>query len=674
MKKLFFLFLIVSISILETHAQTLTGKVTDTDSALTPLFQATVLQMKNGKTVSTYKTYFDGTYQIKVSKGQTYQLKFSYPGKADTSVSITVDKKGMLSNGTLFISLQKDGLRLSGFVMDQAQDIPIQDAYIILRNVMTRKEIKYITGSDGAYNLRMDYETNYTVRIDKLSPGILNRYSDTSFIISTIGFNKPAEYRMDIKLRPASGYTIPRPEYDPTADPDNKNIKPVIMVVGRKDSLQKRNPESQIIRNKDVKEPMMPNDGQKHIKVDIKTNQANDSISKSKIVEDSTAIKAEVQKKEVIAKRMHVLDSVMTIANQRTHVKPDIRKPDRSAHHRDSIRAQKALLAEKIKSIQADRQQAEQDSQLIVAEAKNKEILAARKHIRDSVALLERQTLQAKKEKQKEKEKESKEPEKQTHEKETEDKKQAELPQKEKSANTEPEVKKVKNTRDQSVTYQTGHHVAGKKPQPEKDPAAIKKTAPAPEPKVINDQAKKDTILTPAKKENKPIANPPAEQPKKVQQPEIQTKKEQPKEVQAKEITEDQLRTAASKVKVKNKERDNFDANTKMSIIQFEKNSSKIVPSAWHDMESLVKKMKDAPELKVELYGLASLDEDHPNKLSEARVRILAGLISESGIETARIHINNIGTYRSRSGCAKGQECTEDQHKLDRVVMYTVVK
>ena len=673
LKKLLYLFLVASLCIQLAKAQTLTGKVTDSDSALTPLFQATVIQMQNGKTVGTYKTYFDGTYQIKVNKGQTYELKFSYPGKADTSVSITIDKKGNLANGTLFITLQKDGLRLSGFVMDQAQDIPIQDAYIILRNVMTRKETKYITGFDGAYNLRMDYETNYTVRVDKLSPGILNRYTDTSFIISTIGFNKPADFRMDIKLRPASGYTIPRPEYDPTANPDNKNIKPVIMVMGRKDSVQKREKESQIIRNKDVREPMVPSDGQKHIKVDIKTDQANDSLSKSKIEEDSATIKAEVQKKEVIAKRMHVLDSVMTIANQRTHIKPDTRKPDRSIHHRDSIRAQKALLAEKIKSIQADRQQAEQDSQLIVAEAKNKEILAARKHIRDSVALLERQTAQAKKEKQKEKEKESKEPEKQTREKETEDKKQAEVLQKEKPANTEPEVKKVKSTRDQSVTYQTGHHVAARKPQPEKDPAAIKK-APPTELKVVNEQPQKDTITTAPKKENKPVTNPPAEQIKKVQAAEVQPKKEQPKEAPAKEITEEQLQTAASKVKVKNKERANFDANTKMSIIQFEKNSSKISQSAWHDMESLVKMMKDATELKVELYGLASLDEDHPNKLSEARVRILAGLISESGIDAARIHVNNIGTYRSRSGCAKGDDCTEEQHKLDRVVMYTVAK
>ena len=670
MKKVLYFFLIASLSIQESDAQTLMGKVTDSDSALTPLFQATVLQMQNGKTVGTYKTYFDGTYQIKINKGQTYQLKFSYPGKADTSVVITIDKKGNLSTGTLFITLQKDGLRLSGFVIDQAQDIPIQDAYIILRNVMTRKETKYITGSDGAYNLRMDYETNYTVRIDKLSPGILNRYSDTSFIISTIGFNKPAEFRMDIKLRPASGYIIPRPEYDPTANPDNKNIKPAIMVVGRKDSLQKKGQESQIIRNKDTKEPMMPTEGQKP----LNAHKSNDTLPMSMIVQDSTAIKAEAQKKDVIVKRMHVLDSVMTIANQRTHVKPDIRKPERSVHHRDSIRAQKALLAEKIKSIQADRQQAEQDSQLIVAEAKNKEILAARKHIRDSIALLEHQTAQAKKEKQKEKEKESKEPEKQTREKETEDKKQTEVPQKEKPANTEPEVKKVKSTRDQSVTYQTGHHVAARKPQPDKDPAAIKKAPPAPEPKVVNEQAKKDTIPTPPKKENKPIATPPIEETKKIQVPEVQTKKEQAKETPTKEITEDEVQIAASKVKVKNKERANFDANTKMSIIQFEKNSSKISPSAWHDMQSAAKMMKDAPELKIELYGLASLDEDHPNKLSEARVRILAGLISESGIDAARIHVNNIGTYRSRSGCAKGDDCKEEQHKLDRVVMYSVVK
>ena len=563
--------------------------------------------------------------------------------------------------------MQKDGLRLSGFVMDQAQDIPIQDVNIILRNVMTRNEIKYVTGSDGAYNLKMDYETNYTLRIDKMSPGILNKYSDTSLIISTVGFNTPADFRLDIKLRPASGYMTPRPEYDPTANPDNKNIKPVIMVVGRKDSLQKREQESQLIRNKDIKEAMMPTDGQKH----IKAPQANDTAATGKLVQDSAAIKAEAQKKDIIAKRMHVLDSMMNVENLRTHIKTDNHKTDRPAHHRDSIRAQRAILAEKVRSIQAERQQAEQDSQLIIAEAKNKAILAARKHIRDSVAQLERQVVQAKKEKEKETKEQAV---KQVHEKESDDKKQAEIPQKENPPNTEPEVKKVKSTRDQSVTYQTGHHVAARKSQPDKESAATKKTTPAPEPKTISEQAKKDTIVKASNKEVKPAVAPPAEQAKKIQPIEAQIKKEQPKEVQAKEITEDQLKIAASKVKVKNKERHNFDASAKMSIIRFEKNSAKIAPADRHKIEDLAKMMKDAPELKVELYGLASFDEKHPMKLSEARVRSIAGLISENGIEAARIHVNNIGTSRSRSGCEKGEGCEEEQYKLDRVVMYTVGK
>ncbi|MFN8310938.1 MAG: hypothetical protein U0T73_13330 [Chitinophagales bacterium] len=222
-------------------AQTeLVGKVTDNDSAHAPFFQASVVLMQETKVLSTQKTYFDGTFRIRVKPSQTYQIKVSFPGYVDSIVTISTDKKSNLKDGSLVIALQKNGLRLMGYILDRAGEDPIPEAGLILKNVMTRKEDRYITNKDGYYNMRLEYETNYSLKIDKRSPGIMNHFQDTSFYLSTIGFNKPLDFRLDIKLGPAVEKVTPRPEYDPKAVPDNKNLKPIIEVYGIKDSLKKQ--------------------------------------------------------------------------------------------------------------------------------------------------------------------------------------------------------------------------------------------------------------------------------------------------------------------------------------------------------------------------------------------------------------------------------------------------
>jgi outer membrane protein OmpA-like peptidoglycan-associated protein len=122
------------------------------------------------------------------------------------------------------------------------------------------------------------------------------------------------------------------------------------------------------------------------------------------------------------------------------------------------------------------------------------------------------------------------------------------------------------------------------------------------------------------------------------------------------------------------KERDDFDPNAKMPIIQFNKNSSKLPADVWGGLETIIKMMKEIPALKIKLYGLGSLDEDYPMELSVTRARLVADLVLESGIKPSRIRINGIGAYRPRSGCTESKSCTDEQYKLDRVVMYMVVK
>jgi outer membrane protein OmpA-like peptidoglycan-associated protein len=385
-------------------------------------------------------------------------------------------------------------------------------------------------------------------------------------------------------------------------------------------------------------------------------------VQNGQVEQDSTISMAETKKRGAMAHRRYVLDSMMNIASQRTHTRPDPHRADRAARQKDSIRAQRALLVAKIKSIQQDRLEAEQDSQLIVAEAQNKEIMASRKHIRDSLELVDGQLLQSKRDRQKELE--AKElAEKQTREKEAEDKKRAEMAQKEKLKRELAELKRAREDQGRADGPKTGHYMPDKRPQLEKDLAAMKKARQEAEAKALSDKPKKDTVPKSPKPESKPIVDQPAEQ----------NTKQKPAEEQAKRKTEDKPHISASNPNAGSEKRDGFDSASGMTVIQFEKNSSKLPPDLQNGLEGIIRMMKDMPQLKIKLYGLASLDESHPMKLSVARATQVEGLLLNGGVKRTRIHINGIRAASPRSGCTEGDECTDARYKLDRVVMYAVV-
>ena|GEM_PF-3257332 len=999
LKKLYYLIVILLLCSQGMQAQELIGKITDVDSAHSPLFLAEVVQMQNGKIIATYKTYFDGTYRIKVKPDQTYQIKASFPGRSDTTVTISIDKHGTLYSGTLFLSLPKDGLRLTGFVMDAEQDIPIKDATLILRNVMTRKEDRIVTDGTGAYNLKMDYETNYSIKIDKMSPGIINKYRDTSFNISTIGFNKPLDFRLDIKLGPATGHVTSRPEYDPHAAPDNKNLKPALGVYGAHEPARRRQQDSLVAalnlqmsnkdsviasldkrlsdiksdpkilsvdtaeqrkqeeakmklevenRKKELMEQQKRKDMEKaeadlkakkqaekelqdkldkenkeaearklakpqidtaalrmqaeedsllriakdknnqilarrkHIldslntaenkKSRIATQQAKkdraaqeidstqikaaiakkkleeaDRARRDQLAQDSMLRVAELKNKSVINTRKQVLDSLIDIESQKTKIKTDNRGTNQ-ANNRDSA----AILAEMVRRAQASRMQAEEDSLLKIAMAKNREIMARRKRIADSLAVIDKENIQAKfdakkLESEKEaalKEKEARElAEKQAREKalkDGEEKERAEIAETERRAKELADLKKAKADKERADKEKAEKEAADRKTQLEKELAEMKKAREDAEAKILADKREKEEADKKAKEEAKRAAKDLADQAKKKkrelksaneqaeekkrieakrqeaenEQRELEAKRtlqeqeknqlkqqlinlqkdeqatvtkdqeaknqdynpdqahkaDQAKAINTYEVqkltenkrradsmtntprpqasqggklirakgfvknsqTEDPIPNVSINIRRLNsvvsqeatsdangrydivvdsgyfylvsyykdkfeiskqildlttyakadynmviqylKERDDFDPNAKMPVIQFDKNSSKLPGDVWGGLESIVKMMKEIPELKIKLYGLASLDEDYPMELSVTRARLVADLMLESGIKPSRIRINGIGAYRPRSGCTEGKACDDKTYKLDRVVMYKVVK
>jgi len=146
---------------------------------------------------------------------------------------------------------------------------------------MTRKEDRITTDIDGRYNFKLEYETNYKVWLDKHSPGIFNLYKDTSFYISTIGFNQPLDYKLDISLDAMLVPLTPvREGYDATKPRFNKNVKPVISVTSAEGKPQLAQKEITEV----LKDTITKKDNPKILKKDIeKLRNAETAPSKPQL-------------------------------------------------------------------------------------------------------------------------------------------------------------------------------------------------------------------------------------------------------------------------------------------------------------------------------------------------------------------------------------------------------
>ncbi len=119
-------------------------------------------------------------------------------------------------------------MRLMWGICAADDETPINKANLILKNIMTRQELRFTTGIDGYYNFKLDYEANYQLKVDKYSEGIMNVYQDTSFYISTIGFNMPLDFKFDIRLGKSVTVVKPRVEKEVAAVSKPKPVEPII--------------------------------------------------------------------------------------------------------------------------------------------------------------------------------------------------------------------------------------------------------------------------------------------------------------------------------------------------------------------------------------------------------------------------------------------------------------
>jgi outer membrane protein OmpA-like peptidoglycan-associated protein len=321
-------------------SQTYNARVFKCDAERVAVFQANYTVLKDGVLLEEGKTYFDGGLSVPYSPKSKYKITISYPGYKDTTLVFNPDEHRRSASKIDTVCLQKNGMRLFGTLMDASQDLPIKDAVLILRNIMTRSEVFLTTSLDGYFNFKLDYETNYQLKVDKYSPGILNTYQDTSFYISTIGFTLPLDFKLNVYLSKARGYTTPR---DVSYKVDSSKIKPVLALekpiesvkaipeepivasIATKptkqadSSIVSNMPIAQLEKTKETKDSSKPKkDKQKDAKLDAKNEQAIAAVAKRDL--DKINKKKQMTVKQMYdsatVKEMQVLEARKRIEEQ----------------------------------------------------------------------------------------------------------------------------------------------------------------------------------------------------------------------------------------------------------------------------------------------------------------------------------------------------------------------
>lgn len=298
MYKYLFLFLLIVAFSSHAISQTYNVRVFKCEVERVAVFQANYTVLKDGVIQEEGKTYFDGGLSVQYSPKSKYKITISYPGYKDTTLVFNPSDQHKSIARIDSVCLQKNGMRLFGNLMDASQDLPIKDAVLVLRNIMTRSEVFLTTSLDGYFNFKLDYETNYQLKVDKYSSGILNTYQDTSFYISTIGFTLPLDFKLDVYLSKARGYTTPR---DVSYKVDSSKIKPVLALEKPTESVIAK-PEEPIVASIEVK-PIKQEDTSiiikksKNLKVKTPIVQNAHKSKKDKLKDQ----KQEVKKEQVTA-------------------------------------------------------------------------------------------------------------------------------------------------------------------------------------------------------------------------------------------------------------------------------------------------------------------------------------------------------------------------------------
>jgi outer membrane protein OmpA-like peptidoglycan-associated protein len=663
-KQKFYVLLVLWFSTGQLFAQDFTGTVKKNDSLSAPIYQANVDILEGGKPFKMLKTYFNGTYKFTPAKSQTYKIHITYTGYTDTTFEVSTDKNGALNANNVLVKLKKDGMRLMGVVKSAEEDFPIQGAVVVLKNIMTRLESRQTTGIDGAYNFKLDYETNYKFSIDKRSTGIINKYKDTTFYFSTVGFNIPLDYKLNVALDPVlCAQTDVREGYDPTTA-KNPKTNPVVTTALTK--------EKELVPFAETKQPFIAAE---------KLKIADDKIAQLQAELEKALKEIEaLRKRELEAKKTPDLSINTTPASKKRKedknlevgvIKDYIVKP--AVENSNTIEEDRLAAEAKVKEMEAkiavqqksdlafakraqelaNLQKQQEDSLQTAREvAENKKMLEAlngqtNKVKEDSIASVKTQAIEAKKaiETKAKADSIAKIVAMQRAEQVADSLSQIRVQTK---AQEKAKTDSLANAKVQLALLELAKTTAAQKLFSE-SVAAIN---------AAQEKLKAEPALL--EKKEKEAQNPALASTKKEEQLNIE-KNAQPAPV---ELPKPDIKEPAI---TKNK------LNINLSAINFDKNSVEIGAKQKAEFKDLLQLIKDNPTKMVALYAIASADENNAKQLSLRRSDSMLRYLIQNGIAIDKVNSMYFGSEKSRNGCVSSM-CPEELQQQNRCVAYELLE
>jgi outer membrane protein OmpA-like peptidoglycan-associated protein len=663
-KQKFYVLLVLWFSTGQLFSQDFTGTVKKNDSLSAPIYQANVDILEGGKPFKMLKTYFNGTYKFTPAKSQTYKIHITYTGYTDTTFEVSTDKNGALNANNVLVKLKKDGMRLMGVVKSAEEDFPIQGAVVVLKNIMTRLESRQTTGIDGAYNFKLDYETNYKFSIDKRSTGIINKYKDTTFYFSTVGFNIPLDYKLNVALDPVLyAQTDVREGYDPTTA-KNPKTNPVVTTALTK--------EKELVPFAETKQPFIAAE---------KLKIADDKIAQLQAELEKALKEIEaLRKRELEAKKTPDLSINTTPASKKRKedknlevgvIKDYIVKP--AVENSNTIEEDRLAAEAKVKEMEAkiavqqksdlafakraqelaNLQKQQEDSLQTAREvAENKKMLEAlngqtNKVKEDSIASVKTQAIEAKKaiETKAKADSIAKIVAMQRAEQVADSLSQIRVQTK---AQEKAKTDSLANAKVQLALLELAKTTAAQKLFSE-SVAAIN---------AAQEKLKAEPALL--EKKEKEAQNPALASTKKEEQLNIE-KNAQPAPV---ELPKPDIKEPAI---TKNK------LNINLSAINFDKNSVEIGAKQKAEFKDLLQLIKDNPTKMVALYAIASADENNAKQLSLRRSDSMLRYLIQNGIAIDKVNSMYFGSEKSRNGCVSSM-CPEELQQQNRCVAYELLE
>ena len=407
MKSIFFILSLLVLGYTNLTAQSFTGKVMKTTKPPVPFYQANV-EIKNGdKTVKVLKTYFDGTFAFNPDRNQTYSVKISSPGYIDSTIIFTTNKKAAPTPSGITLVLKKDGMRLYGQVRNKKENFPLKGVTLVLKNIMTRKTQRITTDVDGQFNFKIELENNYSFTVDKHSPGVANKYKDTTMYITTLGMTKPIDLKLNLFLpsrkpipvskhksaqpnpaaqaglldmRQAKKHSKSKPEKEKTAiAKDTVATKTALAKQDKK--IKEAPPDIVVIRDNPTPAPVKPNTPIDTLKVKAEEKKP-EKLSKKALAARQKFVEDSIANATAIAKQQAIQDSINSVKLAEEKAERELAK---KAKEDSIIKANIAALQRKLI----------QDSLAVVAANREKD-LAAKKLREDSIAKINVAALQKK--------------------------------------------------------------------------------------------------------------------------------------------------------------------------------------------------------------------------------------------------------------------------------------